>query len=287
MPVSVKKIRGLSRRLGLMTKKKKKLDLNAMLAEAGTTLGYPALNMVLPFTAEPLCFLYQRLRGNTYLDLMSYEERQAFLKSSIHPLTVIFWSSVICLAIVIPLNLRHWRIIKFFSSKISLSSAILCLALGISLQLLATGAIRMSNPDEIVYYGASFPLAVFVSGIVAPAAQELMFRANVYESLKYNMHWGFAVVLQAIIYALFRSDFVQAPAALVTGLAFGLAFEWTGSIWAPAIAHFGYGVLGAIIATGDGEYSGYEASLVFPFFLFAALVAMTLAKLRSEGSVNE
>jgi membrane protease YdiL (CAAX protease family) len=248
---------------------------------------YPLLHVLIPLSAPPiyLSFLEIWAREEYGLDLMNFPQRHAFLESRIHPLAVMFATSLICLAIILPLNLKRWRMSGFVSLKAAnVQTAALCLLLGASLQLGAVAAARMGYPDHLLIYGANPAAALLISGVLAPAAQELAFRGIVYGRLKLLMRRPFAAALQAMIFAMSNTDPGQIPFAFFSGVAFALALDWTGSVWAPVLAHAGFGSVSALMALQPQGYPMDKLTLALSFLSSSMVSIMALAKLKNVSA---
>lgn len=84
--------------------------------------------------------------------------------------------------------------------------------------------------------------SLMISGLLAPIAEETMFRGLLLLSYVNTRLWFWgAAVITSFLFALFHNPgtlnpFVQAP-YFVMGLAFALALRWTGSLWVPIGMH--------------------------------------------------
>lgn len=87
-----------------------------------------------------------------------------------------------------------------------------------------------ADPLQIVTLG----LAAIVA---APVGEELMFRGFLYRNIRQRFGISRALWSTALLFALLHA----APYAMVPyvtlGLAFGLVYEWTGSLWASIVLH--------------------------------------------------
>jgi uncharacterized protein len=88
--------------------------------------------------------------------------------------------------------------------------------------------------------GFSWTIAVgmiVIGGIMAPVAEEIIFRGLLYGWLR--RFWTIlpAALLSAAIFGLIHGMVPVIAAAFVVGLALAYVYERTGSLWAPAIVH--------------------------------------------------
>lgn len=93
-----------------------------------------------------------------------------------------------------------------------------------------TLALLTGSPWWLAYVGA-------VVVLWSPLCEEIFFRGYVYAALRHHLAPGAAVVASAALFALFHLYVVQSPAVFAAGLLFAWAYERTGSILVPAVAH--------------------------------------------------
>lgn len=90
--------------------------------------------------------------------------------------------------------------------------------------------------------------------IMAPIAEELLFRGIIQGELRKAMPEWLAIVLQAIIFALFHMQPVQITYVLVPGLLLGIAYAWSRTLWVPVLMHILFNFLGSVLpALADGD----------------------------------
>ena len=73
--------------------------------------------------------------------------------------------------------------------------------------------------------------------VVAPISEELVFRAGLFRYLRTRLPRWAAYLLSAGLFALLHTNWPSFPPLFVLGLIFALAYERTGSIAVPMIAH--------------------------------------------------
>ena len=81
--------------------------------------------------------------------------------------------------------------------------------------------------------------------IVAPIFEELVFRGVIMQSFR---RYGdkFALVISALLFALFHGNLVQAPNAFIMGLVIGFFVLKTGSLWTGISIHFANNLISTI-----------------------------------------
>lgn len=88
--------------------------------------------------------------------------------------------------------------------------------------------------------GFSWTIAIgtiVIGGLLAPLAEEIIFRGMLYGWLRRFMGLLPAAFLSAAVFGLVHGMLPVIAAAFVVGLALAYIYERTGSLWAPAIVH--------------------------------------------------
>ncbi len=80
-------------------------------------------------------------------------------------------------------------------------------------------------------------VVVFMAVLVAPVVEELIFRAGIFRFLRTRIPRPVALGLQAVVFALLHGNFAAFAPLVVLGIAFALAYERSGRILVPIIAH--------------------------------------------------
>ncbi len=80
-------------------------------------------------------------------------------------------------------------------------------------------------------------LIVLTVGIIAPIAEELLFRGLILHLFNRHLNIRPALIIQGILFGLFHLNLVQGLYASVTGIAMGMAYVFTGSLWVPILIH--------------------------------------------------
>ncbi|MDR1465957.1 MAG: CPBP family intramembrane metalloprotease [Oscillospiraceae bacterium] len=109
------------------------------------------------------------------------------------------------------------------------------------------GVTFQGPPDS---YPATLPemIAAAVATAVFPAVtEEVLLRGVLLQPLRRQLGDGPAVLLAALLFALMHGNMVQAPLALVSGVALGYAVVLTGSLWPAILIHF-FNNAGAVLS---------------------------------------
>lgn len=99
----------------------------------------------------------------------------------------------------------------------------------------------------------SFFWLILGISILAPIAEELLFRGIIQGELQRAMPEWAAIVIQGLIFALFHMQPVQVSYVILPGLLLGLAYAWTRSLWVPIIMHIAFNFLGSVLPALVGE----------------------------------
>ncbi len=79
--------------------------------------------------------------------------------------------------------------------------------------------------------------------IIAPLAEEILFRGFLFRNLRETIGKGLAAVLSGLFFGLVHMH----PTLLIPltglGIALALLYEWTGSLWVPILAHMAFNLL--------------------------------------------
>ncbi len=89
------------------------------------------------------------------------------------------------------------------------------------------------NTDDPALVG----FMTILAAVVAPVTEELIFRAGLFRYLRTRIPRGFAYAIPALIFALLHGNLVALVPLFALGLFFAIAYERTGRISVPMIAH--------------------------------------------------
>jgi uncharacterized protein len=80
-------------------------------------------------------------------------------------------------------------------------------------------------------------ILVVLASIVAPVTEELVFRAGLFRFLRTRLPRWAALLLPAVIFGAVHLNLASFPQLVVLGVVFSLAYERTGNIAVPMLAH--------------------------------------------------
>jgi uncharacterized protein len=100
-----------------------------------------------------------------------------------------------------------------------------------------------TNDDELVAYfrnklsGADLAMAAVMAVVVAPLTEELLFRGYLYGVVKKYAGRVSAMLTVALLFAAVHHSLAGLPVLLLLAVALTLAYELSGSLWAPIVMH--------------------------------------------------
>ena len=95
--------------------------------------------------------------------------------------------------------------------------------------------------------GKSLFMMIFWMGIVAPAAEEMIFRWLIYLRLRDWMKLPVAAVISGLIFGIYHGNMVQGIYASILGTAFAWILEMSGNIYSSMLLHMGANIWSLVI----------------------------------------
>lgn len=127
---------------------------------------------------------------------------------------------------------------------------LIALLLGVSVWIFNTGFVSLLSEGELFKNsfkaleeslafvgGNNIILSILVVGIVAPFAEELLFRGIIYNKLIKNISIRGTIIIQGILFGAYHMNLVQGLYASLLGIVFGYVTFKTKSIWPAIIMH--------------------------------------------------
>ena len=85
----------------------------------------------------------------------------------------------------------------------------------------------------------SLGFLIICMGVIAPIAEEVVFRWLIYLRLRDYMKMGVAAVISGLIFGIYHGNLVQAVYASILGMVFACFLELTGNLWTSVLLHMG------------------------------------------------
>lgn len=122
----------------------------------------------------------------------------------------------------------------------------LAAVIGMNLIITLSGMIEMDEAYQAtakMQYSGAIWLGLIVYGVLAPIAEELMFRGIFYNCLRRFMKIPFAMVVSACLFSAYHSNRSQTMYAAVIGFIMAYAYEAFGNFLVPLAIHVGANVI--------------------------------------------
>lgn len=115
--------------------------------------------------------------------------------------------------------------------------------------------------SEQVFANQDFLPMLLWAGIVAPIAEELIFRGLIFRRLADYVHVGWAIGISAFLFGIYHGNVMQFLYAGLLGACFAYCYDRLGSLWAPILLHIGANcwsvTLTQMAAMEDAAWLGY------------------------------
>lgn len=136
------------------------------------------------------------------------------------------------------------------------SNLLIAILLGLSVWLVNSGIINLveysgvfqsafdkfAETTSLITEGSFFS-AFLVAGIIAPFAEEFLFRGVIYRTLNRYFSIITSILVQAILFGIFHGNMVQGVYATFLGIVFGYITYKSKSLWPAVIAHMSNNIL--------------------------------------------
>lgn len=184
--------------------------------------------------------VYLRERARTRAD--EQVDRSGFRRSLVHILVL---GAAFCVASNLLINLSGLTKISTTFSKVSEA---LC------------------NPPLLVQ--------ILCTGILIPAAEELIFRGQMYTVLRAKMSWKWAMFISSLFFGLYHMNIVQAIYAFILGLFLAWLRERFGTLFAPWLLHVSANLVSILISI---LFNSFPALCTLPVILALTGIALGTA----------
>jgi len=123
---------------------------------------------------------------------------------------------------------------------------------GINLLFSLSGILESSESYQQVassQYAAWLPLGLVCYGLIAPVAEELLFRGIVYHELRVFLKMPAAMLVSAALFALYHGNLVQGIYAFMIGMLMVYAYEYFGDFKVPVAMHMAANLLVYLVSS--------------------------------------
>ena len=102
--------------------------------------------------------------------------------------------------------------------------------------------------QTLISQGKSIWSLIFWMGIVAPFAEEVVFRWLVFLRMRDNLRVITAAVLSGLAFGIYHMNLVQGVYAAILGTLFALLLEWKGNLFTSVLLHIGANVWSLMVS---------------------------------------
>lgn len=149
---------------------------------------------------------------------------------------------------------------------------------------------QFSKTDNILapLLEGSFLIAFITVGIIAPIAEEFLFRGVVFNTLKKRFSPAWTIVIQGVLFGIFHLNLVQGSYATLLGIVFGYVTYKTKSLWPAIIIHIVNNSMSFIITIILGDYNLSTTGFIIQAIVAVIGIAFTLFLVsRTNPKVSE
>lgn len=122
-------------------------------------------------------------------------------------------------------------------------------------------------------YQDSVLMQIITVGLLAPAAEELVFRGLLYHRMRYQISFIPAMIMSALIFAMYHGNIAQGVYTFLLGCIFALIYEKTQNILAPILMHCGANLFSIAATATNGFFGVLEDTFVMWLYIVVMAVA--------------
>ena len=147
------------------------------------------------------------------------------------------------------------------------------------------GYIQLENAFKFTDY-TPFIVNVLIIGIIAPFAEEVLFRGVIYQALKKYFHVAIAIGIQGILFGLVHINSVQIVYATLMGVLCGYIVYRTKSLWSGVVIHIANNTISCILSALHIGESGMNVPVIILLLLIGmSIVVVGIIKLRKATNL--
>lgn len=142
----------------------------------------------------------------------------------------------------------------------------------------AMGASEAYQQASNKMYTGNLVLALLLTGLVAPVAEEMLFRGIIYNSFKRSLSKLPAALLSAAFFGVYHGNSVQGIYGFVLGMVILYAYEYYGDFRIPVLLHIMHNVISYVVTVEIGFPKALNNWGVCGLAAVAALAVLYLLK---------
>ena len=195
--------------------------------------------------------------------------------------------TVLVLILVYKIKKRNYKE-ELLINKTSKFNIVFAIILGIACWLFNSGALSLI--DEAGLFSSQFQymeevlsplgsgsviMSIITIGIVAPFAEEFLFRGIIYNTLKKKISIKWTIIIQAVLFGVFHGNLIQGSYATLLGIVFGYVTYKTKSLWPAVIIHMVNNLIATMFMYVPSTW--FNSILVYVAFLIIGIILITIS----------
>ena len=195
--------------------------------------------------------------------------------------------TVLVLILVYKIKKRNYKE-ELLINKTSKFNIVFAIILGIACWLFNSGALSLI--DEAGLFSSQFQymeevlsplgsgsviMSIITIGIVAPFAEEFLFRGIIYNTLKKKISIKWTIIIQAVLFGVFHGNLIQGSYATLLGIVFGYVTYKTKSLWPAVIIHMVNNLIATMFMYVPSTW--FSSILVYVAFLIIGIILITIS----------
>lgn len=195
--------------------------------------------------------------------------------------------TVLVLILVYKIKKRNYKE-ELLINKTSKFNIVFAIILGVACWLFNSGALSLI--DEAGLFSSQFQymeevlsplgsgsviMSIITIGIVAPFAEEFLFRGIIYNTLKKKISIKWTIIIQAVLFGVFHGNLIQGSYATLLGIVFGYVTYKTKSLWPAVIIHMVNNLIATMFMYVPSTW--FSGILVYVAFLIIGIILITIS----------
>ena len=195
--------------------------------------------------------------------------------------------TVLVLILVYKIKKRNYKE-ELLINKTSKFNIVFAIILGVACWLFNSGALSLI--DEAGLFSSQFQymeevlsplgsgsviMSIITIGIVAPFAEEFLFRGIIYNTLKKKISIKWTIIIQAVLFGVFHGNLIQGSYATLLGIVFGYVTYKTKSLWPAVIIHMVNNLIATMFMYVPSDW--LSGILVYVAFLIIGIILITIS----------
>ena len=147
--------------------------------------------------------------------------------------------------------------------------------------------IQLENAFQFTDY-TPFIVNILIIGMIAPIAEEILFRGVIYQALRKHFHIGVAIGVQALLFGLVHINGVQIVYATLMGIVCGYMVYRTKSLWSGVVIHIANNTISCILsALHIGDQGMNLPTVILLLIIGMSIVIVGITRLKKSTDLLE